>query len=66
MDIAIAESKAEYYLQRLAPAPEKRKRERPKMYGEIIALGKLFDSGAFQQAPSAVYGEKMLPSSIFA
>jgi len=41
-----------------APSPEKRKRGRPRAYGEKIALRSLFDTGAFQCAPSPVYGEK--------
>lgn len=41
-----------------AEQPEKRKRGKPRMYGEKIALRKLFDTGAFLSAPSPVYGEK--------
>jgi len=41
-----------------AEQPKKRKRGKPRMYGEKITLRKLFDTGAFQQAPSPVYGEK--------
>jgi hypothetical protein len=41
-----------------APQPEKRKRGRPRMYGEKITLKTMFDTGAFTPAPSPVYGEK--------
>ncbi len=41
-----------------AELPEKRKRGKPRMYGEKIALRKLFDTGVFTQAPSPAYGEK--------
>ncbi len=41
-----------------AQQTEKRKRGKPKVYGDKIALKKLFDTGAFTPAPSPVYGEK--------
>jgi len=41
-----------------APQPEKRKRGRPRLYGEKVVLRSLFDTGRFQSAPSPVYGEK--------
>ena len=41
-----------------AEQPEKRKRGKPRMYGEKITLRKRFDTGAFTSAPSPVYGEK--------
>jgi hypothetical protein len=44
-----------------SPVPSRgpRKRGRPKIYGKKIHLSRLFkDSGAFQKAPSPVYGER--------
>jgi hypothetical protein len=41
-----------------AQQPEKRKRGKPRMYGEKIALKTMFDAVAFTPAPSPVYGEK--------
>jgi hypothetical protein len=41
-----------------AEQPEKRKRGKPRMYGEKIALKTMFDTGVFTPAPSPVHGEK--------
>jgi hypothetical protein len=41
------------------PVPEERKRGRPKLYGDKIALKSLFDDpGAFRTVKSPVYGEE--------
>jgi DDE superfamily endonuclease len=40
-----------------APQPEKRRRGRPRKYGDKVRFADLFKSATFTEAPSPVYGE---------
>jgi hypothetical protein len=55
--ITRARSNATAYM---SPASSRgpRKRGRPKIYGKKVHLARLFRDGAFQEAPSPVYGER--------
>jgi len=52
-----------YYM---APTPTKKKRGRPKFYGDKVALRSLFETAAFIAAPSPVYGESNVEIMYFA
>jgi hypothetical protein len=49
-----------------APTPEKRKRGRPKLYGDKVLLRGLFRTASFTAAPSPVYGESDVEIMYFA